>query len=150
MSTQTTISSSADMICFSHLRWGFVFQRPQHLMSRFARDRRVFFFEEPEYREVMQPQIHTSVCPKTGQPDFGTIRLTYVPDKLCVELKSYKFYLQSFRTCGIFYEDVTNRILDDLVKALKPRSMTITTEWTPRGGLHSIITAEYQAKPRRA
>ena len=85
----------------------------------------------------------TSVCPKTGQPDFGTIRLTYIPDKLCVELKSYKFYLQSFRQCGIFYEDVTNRILDDLVRILKPRSMTITTEWTPRGGLHSIITASY-------
>lgn len=86
----------------------------------------------------------TSVCPKTGQPDFGTIKLTYVPDKICVELKSYKFYLQSFRQCGIFYEDVTNRILDDLVKALQPRSMTIVTEWTPRGGLHSIITASYQ------
>jgi 7-cyano-7-deazaguanine reductase len=87
----------------------------------------------------------TSVCPKTGQPDFGTIKLTYVPDKLCVELKSYKFYLQSFRQCGIFYEDVTNRILDDLVKALQPRSMTIVTEWTPRGGLHSIITASHTA-----
>ena len=87
----------------------------------------------------------TSVCPKTGQPDFGTIKLTYVPDKLCVELKSYKFYLQSFRQCGIFYEDVTNRILDDLVKVLQPRSMTIVTEWTPRGGLHSIITASYTA-----
>jgi len=88
----------------------------------------------------------TSVCPKTGQPDFGTVRLTYIPDKLCVELKSYKFYLQSFRDRGIFYEDVTNRILDDLVKALKPRAMTIVTEWTPRGGLHSIITAKYQKK----
>ena len=87
----------------------------------------------------------TSVCPKTGQPDFGTIKLTYVPDKLCVELKSYKFYLQSFRQCGIFYEDVTNRILDDLVKVLQPRSMTIITEWTPRGGLHSIITAAYKS-----
>ena len=87
----------------------------------------------------------TSVCPKTGQPDFGTIKLTYVPDKLCVELKSYKFYLQSFRQCGIFYEDVTNRILDDLVKVLEPRSMTVVTEWTPRGGLHSIIKATYEA-----
>jgi len=85
----------------------------------------------------------TSVCPKTGQPDFGTVRLTYVPDKTCVELKSYKFYLQSFRNTGIFYEDITNRILDDLVQALKPRSMTIVTEWTPRGGLHSVITASY-------
>ncbi len=90
----------------------------------------------------------TSVCPMTGQPDFATIRLSYIPGKVCVELKSYKFYLQSFRQCGIFYEDVTNRILDDLVKALKPRSMTITTEWTPRGGLHSVITATYPAARR--
>jgi 7-cyano-7-deazaguanine reductase len=90
----------------------------------------------------------TSVCPKTGQPDFGTIKLTYVPDKVCVELKSYKFYLQSFRQCGIFYEDVTNRILDDLVKVLKPRSMTVATEWTPRGGLHSVVTATYAARGR--
>jgi 7-cyano-7-deazaguanine reductase len=87
----------------------------------------------------------TSVCPKTGQPDFGTIKLSYVPEKLCVELKSYKLYLQSFRQCGIFYEDVTNRLLDDLVRALKPRSMTVTTEWTPRGGLHSVVTASYTA-----
>jgi 7-cyano-7-deazaguanine reductase len=85
----------------------------------------------------------TSVCPVTGHPDFGTIRLTYVADKVCVELKSYKLYLQSFRNKGIFYEAVTNQILDDLVKLLQPRSMTIVTEWTPRGGLHSIITATY-------
>ena len=92
----------------------------------------------------------TSVCPKTGQPDFGTLTLTYVPDKLCVELKSCKFYLQSFRNTGIFYEDITNRLLDDLVAVLKPRSMTITSEWTPRGGLHSVITATYAAgKPRK-
>src|ERR1043165_140298 len=93
--------------------------------------------------EHVAPEF-TSVCPKTGQPDFGTIRLTYVPDKACVELKSYKFYLQSFRNVGIFYEAVTNQILDDLVKPLKPRSMTVITEWTPRGGLHSIITATYE------
>ncbi|HVS70124.1 MAG TPA: preQ(1) synthase [Chthoniobacteraceae bacterium] len=90
----------------------------------------------------------TSVCPKTGQPDFGTIKLSYVPEKLCVELKSYKLYLQSFRQCGIFYEDVTNRLLDDLVRALKPRSMTVTTEWTPRGGLHSVVTASYTASKK--
>jgi 7-cyano-7-deazaguanine reductase len=93
----------------------------------------------------------TSVCPVTGQPDFGTIKLSYVPDKLCVELKSYKFYLQSFRTKGIYYEAVTNQILDDLVQLLKPRSMTVTTEWTPRGGLHSIITATHENRktPKR-
>jgi 7-cyano-7-deazaguanine reductase len=95
----------------------------------------------------------TSVCPKTGQPDFATLKLTYVPDKVCVELKSYKFYLQSFRNRGIFYEDVTNRILNDLVAVLKPRSMTLVSEWTPRGGIHSIITVSYPAPkstPRRS
>src|SRR5437764_15154455 len=92
----------------------------------------------------------TSVCPKTGQPDFGTIKLTYVPDKLCVELKSYKFYLQSFRQCGIFYEDITNRILDDLLKVLKPRAMVVTTTWTPRGGLHSTVTATYNSQRLRS
>ena len=91
----------------------------------------------------------TSVGPKTGQPDFGTVTLEYVPGKLCVELKSYKFYLQSYRNQGIFYEAVTNEILDDLVSVLKPRSMTVTTEWTPRGGLHSVITARYPDRSSR-
>lgn len=85
----------------------------------------------------------TSVCPKTGQPDFGTIEIQYVADKLCVELKSLKLYLQSFRNVGVFYEDVINRILDDLISALSPRRMTVTGKFTPRGGMHSTITAEY-------
>ena len=88
----------------------------------------------------------TSLCPKTGQPDFGTITLEYVPDKLCVELKSFKLYLQTFRSEGIFYEAVTNRILDDLVAALKPRWIKITSEWTPRGGMHSVIEAVYPSE----
>lgn len=87
----------------------------------------------------------TSRCPKTGQPDFGTITLEYVPDRLCLELKSYKFYLQSFREVGIFYEAVTNRILDDLVKLLRPRRLRVETAWTPRGGLHSVVSSEYRA-----
>lgn len=95
--------------------------------------------------EHVAPEF-TSVCPKTGQPDFATIRVSYVPDRTCVELKSLKFYLQSFRMCGIFYEDVTNRILDDLVKVLQPRSMTVVSEWTPRGGLHSVIRVNYAKK----
>jgi 7-cyano-7-deazaguanine reductase len=103
-----------------------------------------------DYEIVHVAPEFTSVCPKTGQPDFGTIRLTYVPNRLCVELKSYKFYLQSFRQCGIFYEDVTNRILDDLVQVLRPRSMAVVTEWTPRGGLHSIVTARYEGKARKS
>jgi 7-cyano-7-deazaguanine reductase len=98
--------------------------------------------------EHVAPEF-TSVCPVTGQPDFGTIRLTYVPDKVCVELKSYKLYLQSFRNRGIFYEAVTNQILDDLVRILRPRSMTVATQWTPRGGLHSVVTASHQAPAGR-
>lgn len=113
---------------------------------------RVDTFPNPHPRrdyeiEHLAPEF-TSVCPVTGQPDFGTVRLLYVPDKLCLELKSYKFYLQSFRNTGIFYEDVTNRILDDLVAFCHPRRMQVITEWTPRGGLRSIIRAEY-APPRR-
>lgn len=85
----------------------------------------------------------TSRCPKTGQPDFGTVIIEYIPTKTCVELKSLKFYLQAFREMGIFYEAVTNRILDDLVRAMRPRSMTVETRWTPRGGMRSIVVATY-------
>ena len=87
----------------------------------------------------------TSRCPITGQPDFGTVTIEYVPDALCVELKSLKLYLQSYRDEGTFYEAVTNRILDDLVKALRPRSMQVHTEWSPRGGMQSTISAEYMS-----
>jgi 7-cyano-7-deazaguanine reductase len=90
----------------------------------------------------------TSVCPKTGQPDFGTVRITYVPERRCVELKSLKLYLQAFRSQGIFYEDVINVILDDLVKAVKPRRMTVEGEFHVRGGISSVVTASYEA-PRR-
>ncbi len=87
----------------------------------------------------------TSVCPKTGQPDFGTIEIEYVADRRCLELKSLKFYLQGFRNTGVFYEDLVNRILDDLVAACGPRKMKITGSFTPRGGMHSIVTAEHVA-----
>jgi len=86
----------------------------------------------------------TSVCPKTGQPDFGAIEIEYVADKLCVELKSLKLYLQSYRNVGVFYEDVINRILDDLVAALSPRRLTVTGRFTPRGGMHSVIRASHE------
>lgn len=92
--------------------------------------------------EIVCPEF-TSVCPKTGQPDFGTITFTYIPDKLCVELKSLKTYLQGFRNEGIFYENVTNRLLDDLVAVVQPREMTVLAEFTPRGGIRSNITARY-------
>ncbi len=87
----------------------------------------------------------TSLCPKTGHPDFATIVLDYIPDKLCVELKSLKLYYQSFRNDGIFYESVTNRILDDLVAVCKPRFMKITADFKLRGGISSIIEVEYEA-----
>ena len=90
----------------------------------------------------------TSVCPKTGQPDFGTIRVRYVPDRRCVELKSLKLYLQSYRSKGIFYEDVVNVILDDLVAAMKPRRLTVEGEFRVRGGISSVVTATYEAPAR--
>jgi 7-cyano-7-deazaguanine reductase len=90
----------------------------------------------------------TSRCPRTGQPDFGTVFIEYIPDRLCVELKSLKLYLQAFREEGIFYEAITNRILDELVGVLRPRWMQIQTNWNPRGGMRSVITAEYR-KPAR-
>jgi len=87
----------------------------------------------------------TSVCPKTGQPDFGTIEIEYVADALCVELKSLKLYLQGYRNVGVFYEDVVNRILDDMVGVCHPRRMKVTGRFAPRGGMRSVITAEYPA-----
>lgn len=83
----------------------------------------------------------TSVCPKTGHPDFGTVTLRYCPADTCVELKSLKLYYQSFRNEGIFYEAVTNRICDDLAKAMQPKWMMVRTDWRGRGGIRSIITA---------
>ena len=87
----------------------------------------------------------TSLCPKTGQPDFGTIEIEYVPEKLCVELKSLKFYLQTYRNEGVFYEDLVNRILGDLAGALAPRRLTVTGSFTPRGGIRSVVTASCAA-----
>ncbi|MFN8391942.1 MAG: preQ(1) synthase [Bdellovibrionota bacterium] len=93
-------------------------------------------FECPEF---------TCVCPMTGQPDFATIEIRYVPDQLCVELKSLKLYLWSFRNEGAFHEAVTNRMLDDLVALLKPRSMQIVGDFNVRGGIHTRIVVEHQA-----
>jgi 7-cyano-7-deazaguanine reductase len=93
----------------------------------------------------------TALCPKTGQPDYATILVTYVPDRLCVELKSLKLYLQGYRNRGIFYEHVTNVILDDLVAAVAPRSMTVEGQFNVRGGISSVVRASYEAPrpPRR-
>jgi 7-cyano-7-deazaguanine reductase len=95
--------------------------------------------------QIVCPEF-TSLCPKTGQPDFGTVTVRYVPDRKCVELKSLKFYLQRYRNEGIFYEHVTNRILDDLVAAIAPRRMTVVAAFTPRGGITTTVTAEFTAE----
>ena len=85
----------------------------------------------------------TCLCPKTGQPDFATIRIRYVPDQTCVELKSLKLYLWSFRDEGHFHEAVTNRILDDLTALLSPRRMTVEGDFLVRGGIHTVVEASY-------
>jgi 7-cyano-7-deazaguanine reductase len=95
--------------------------------------------------EIVCPEF-TSVCPMTGLPDFGEIRITYVPDARCVELKSLKYYMVEFRNRGIFYEAVTNQILDDLVALLQPRRMTVVGDFSVRGGIKTVVTAEHRAK----
>ena len=89
----------------------------------------------------------TCVCPMTGQPDFATIRLRYVPDRICVELKSLKLYLWSFRDEGAFHEAVTNRICDDLVAALQPRFIEVIGDFAVRGGIHTVVTARHGERP---
>ena len=98
-----------------------------------------------EYQIAIRCPEFTSVCPKTGQPDFGEIRIAYVPDAACIELKALKFYLQEFRNRGIFYEAVTNQILDDLVAACRPRRMTVVGDFSARGGITTSVTATYDA-----
>ena len=100
----------------------------------------VIHHECPEY---------TALCPVTGQPDFGTIVLEYVPDRKCVELKSFKLYIWSFRDEGHFFEQVTNQICDDLVKALAPRRLTVTGRFNVRGGITTTVTATHEAGAKR-
>lgn len=94
--------------------------------------------------EIICPEF-TSVCPLTGQPDFGTILYVYTPGDVCVELKSLKLYLQRFRNQGIYYEQVTNRLMDDFLAAIKPKKVKLTTRWTPRGGISTNVTIDYVA-----
>ncbi len=96
-----------------------------------------------EYEIDIRCPEFTSMCPRTGLPDFGEIRITYVPADRCIELKALKYYLLEFRNRGIFYEAVTNQILDDLVAACAPRKMTVTGVFTPRGGIKTAVTASY-------
>ena len=100
---------------------------------------------ERDYRITIRCPEFTSVCPKTGQPDFGEITIEYCPEKSCIELKSLKFYLQNYRNKGIFYESLTNDILDDLTEACRPRWMKVTARFTPRGGITTDVVAEYSA-----
>ena len=98
---------------------------------------------ERDYQvDIVCPEF-TSVCPKTGLPDFGEIRINYTPDRHCVELRALKYYLVSFRDKGIFYEDATNQILDDLVSACQPRRMTVVGDFSVRGGISTKVTASY-------
>jgi 7-cyano-7-deazaguanine reductase len=97
-----------------------------------------------DYQIAIRCPEFTSVCPKTGLPDFGEIRITYVPDELCLELKALKYYMVDFRNRGIFYEAVTNQILDDLVAACRPRSMTVVGDFSVRGGISTTVTATYE------
>ena len=95
--------------------------------------------------EIVMPEF-TSVCPKTGLPDFGRIVLRYAPDRLCLELKSYKMYLLAYRDVGIFQENVVNRVLRDVVKAAKPVRATVIGDFSPRGGLTTLVTASWSRK----
>lgn len=107
-------------------------------------------FENPrtgrDYTITIKCPEFTSVCPKTGHPDFGTIIIEYIPDKLCIELKSLKYYIQSFRNKGIFYEALTNEIFDDLEVAASPKWMKITSQFTPRGGITTDVCVETSKK----
>ncbi|MCH2200918.1 MAG: preQ(1) synthase [Fuerstiella sp.] len=96
--------------------------------------------------ETVAPEF-TSVCPKTGQPDFGTLTITYIADRKCFELKSLKLYLQQYRDHGAFYEQVTNLILDHLVGVIEPRWIRIQADFTPRGGLRTSVTVEHGHQP---
>ena len=115
--------------------------RPTQRLETFvnpARDR--------DYRIHMEIPEFTCVCPMTGQPDFATLVLDYVPDRLCVELKSLKQYVWSYRNEGAFHEAVTNRILEDLVRATKPRFMRLEAKFNVRGGIHTSVVAEHRKR----
>lgn len=103
-------------------------------------------FPKRNYLIVHKANEFTSLCPKTGQPDFGVITISYIANKKCIELRSLKYYLQSFRNEGIFYENVINRILDDLVSVTKPKWMEVVGEFSTRGGLNSTVVTEHGKK----
>lgn len=104
-------------------------------------------FPGREYEILFVAQEFTSVCPMTGQPDFGEITISYVPAARCIELRSLKFYLQTFRNEGVFYENVVNRILDDIVAAIAPKRVTVVGDFNTRGGISARVTATHAADP---
>jgi 7-cyano-7-deazaguanine reductase len=101
-------------------------------------------YPDREYMITIRNPEYTSICPMTGNPDFGTITIEYVPAKLCLELKSLKLYYLGFRNKGVFYESLINEILDDMVESCSPRRMKVTGDFTPRGGITSTVVAEYR------
>ena len=103
----------------------------------------IFSNQFPDYEIKIEHPEFTSICPKTGLPDFGTIFISYVPDKSCLELKSLKMYLLAYRNLGIFYENAVNRILEDIVKACHPVKVSVVGEFNPRGGLISTVEAHF-------
>ena len=111
---------------------------PSKILETFANPR-----PQRDYEINMECPEFTCVCPRTGQPDFANIRVRYVPAELCVELKSLKFYLWSYRNEGAFHEAVVNQILDDLVQAVRPKSMSVVGDFNVRGGIHTTVTAAY-------
>ncbi len=115
--------------------------KPSKSLETFANPR-----QDGDYTIRMEIPEFTCLCPKTGQPDFATLALEYVPDRLCIELKSLKLYIWSFRDQGAFHEAVTNQILNDLVKTCEPRFMRLTAEFNVRGGIYTTVTVQHQSK----
>ena len=111
---------------------------PSKILETFSNPR-----PQRDYEINMECPEFTCVCPRTGQPDFANIRVRYVPAELCVELKSLKLYLWSYRNEGAFHEAVVNQILDDLVQAVRPKSMSVVGDFNVRGGIHTTVTAAY-------
>ncbi len=103
-------------------------------------------YSDRDYEITITNPEFTCLCPRTGYPDFAVIEVRYIPDKYCLELKSFKLFINKFRDRGIFHEEATNEILDELVKVLQPRFMAIKGDFNPRGNVHTVVKAEYRAK----
>jgi len=141
------VTNSLDNRCYHHLLQ-LILQGATNVTEEFRNTLETFANQFPgrDYEiEIVCPEF-TSVCPKTGQPDFGRLTITYTPADKCIELKSLKMYLQQFRNEGIFYENVTNRILDDLVSVLAPQRMKLFAAFTPRGGISTTVTATHKSQ----